>query len=164
MSLRSSLLLYAVLHWSKPCESAPVGVADVTQFVQNHSKTLSPTVHLLKDSGIYPELPKYVIDVILPGGLPYGEQKRKKAMCISLSVHVLTIRPYRCDRLLDAAGSILFRRSLFFVKYRLGRYTGTQLWAAVGVGSQFSSCTTLAYHCKRGMNSLFKNIGCNSMD
>ena len=69
------LLLYEVVGLSSLCDSAPVGAEDVAQFVQNHSETLSPTEHVRKDSGIYPELPKYIIDNILPGGLPYGKQK-----------------------------------------------------------------------------------------
>ena len=71
------LLFYGLLVLSRSCDSAPVGVEDVVQFVQNHSEALSPTEHVRKDSGIYPELPKYIVDVIVPGGLPYGKQKRR---------------------------------------------------------------------------------------
>ena len=74
------LLLYEVLLLNRFCDSAPVDVEDVAHFGQNHSETLSPTEHVRKDSGIYPELPKYIIDVILPGGLPYGKQK--DVLCI----------------------------------------------------------------------------------
>ena len=66
---------------SRFCDSAPIGVEDVVQFVQNHSETLSPTEHVRKDSGIYPELPKYIVDVIVPSGLPYGKQKKTRFMC-----------------------------------------------------------------------------------
>ena len=71
------LLLYHLLELNRGCDSAPLRVEGVAQFVQNHSETLSPTEHVRKDSGIYPELPKYIIDVLVPGGLPYGKQNRR---------------------------------------------------------------------------------------
>ena len=61
-----------------------MGVEDVAQFVQIHSETLSSTEHATKDSGVYPELPKYVIDVLLPGELSYGKQTGRVTYRFSL--------------------------------------------------------------------------------
>ena len=68
-------LLYALLQRSYVCDSAPVEVIDVAQFVQNHSTASPQAVPVVEYATIYSKLPKYIIDSILLGGLPYGKQR-----------------------------------------------------------------------------------------